>query len=163
MRAKPLLFDALDARFGSRTPRHASSTNHGFHVLEHPETLWLKHFTSYLCKHLSVTSLIWLHDGIWLSPTPSLTLIQAANRHASASIGLAASPLEFRLTSCHTLYLESLTPLLQGGPLPIDPPSNLSPPSPALHPPLTEQLARESFQRMMQRTALPSTTIVIDD
>ena len=163
VRAKPLVFDALDARFGSRTPRHASSTNHGFHVLERPETLWLKHFTSYLCKHLSVTSLIWLHDGIWLSPTPSLTLIQAANRHASASIGLAASPLEFRLTSCHTLYLESLTPLLQGGPLPIDPPSNLSPPTPALHPPLTEQLARESFQRMIQRTALPSTTIVIDD
>ena len=163
VRTKPRLFKALDDRFGARCPSNPTPANYGFHTLEHPETLRLKKFTSYLCEHHTIASLIWLHDGIWLSPQPSLEVVAAANRHASAHIGLPSSPLEFRITSCRTSCINVLTPLLRGGPLPLDPPSPLVPPHPTLHPPFAEQLARESFARMMHRTAVPSTTIIIDD
>ena len=137
MRAKPRLFEALDTRFGSRRPSNATPANYGFHVLEHPETLWLKKFTSYLCEHLSIASLIWLHDGTWLSPQPSLEVVTAANRHASAHIGLSSSPLEYRLTSCRSSYVNVLTPLLHGGTLP-----PLSPPLPPFTPPLLSSSPR---------------------
>ena len=163
VRTKPRLFRALDDRFGARHPSNPTHANYGFHTLEHPETLWLKKFTSYLCEHHPIVSLIWLHDGIWLSPRPPLEAIAAANRHASAHIGLPSSPLDFRITSCRPSYINVLTPLLRGGPLPLDTPSPLTPPRPALHPPFAEQLARESFTRMMRRTAAPSSIIVIDD
>ena len=68
VRTKPRLFQALDDRFGARRPSNPTHANYGFHTLEHPETLWLKKFTSYLCEHHPIVSLIWLHDGIWLSP-----------------------------------------------------------------------------------------------
>ncbi len=58
----------------------------------------------------------------------TLEIVAAANRHASAHIGLSSSPLEFRITSCRTSYINVLTPLLRGGPLPLDPPSPLVPP-----------------------------------
>ena len=89
--------------------------------------------------------------------------IAAANRHASAHIGLPSSPLDFRITSCRPSYINVLTPLLRGDPLPLDTPSPLTPPRPTLHPPFAEQLARESFTRMMRRTAVPSSIFVIDD
>ena len=163
VRTKPRLFRALDDRFGARHPSNPTHANYGFHTLEHPETLWLKKFTSYLCEHHPIASLIWLHDSIWLSPRPPLEAIAAANRHASAHIGLPSSPLDFRITSCRPSYINVLTPLLRGGPLPLDTPSPLTPPRPALHPPFAEQLARESFTRMMRRTAALSSLIVIDD
>ena len=72
VRTKPQLFRALDNSFGARHPSNPTHANYGFHTLEHPETLWLKKFTSYLCEHHPIVSLIWLHDGIWLSPRPSL-------------------------------------------------------------------------------------------
>ena len=118
VRTKPRLFQALDDRFGARHPSNPTPANHGFHTLEHPETLWLKKFTSCLCDHHPIASLIWLHDGIWLSPLPPLEAIAAANRHASAHIGLSSAPLEFRITSCRPSYIDVLTPLLRGGPLP---------------------------------------------
>ena len=163
VRTKPRLFQALADRFGARLPSNPTHANHGFHTLEHPETLWLKKFTSYLCEHHHIVSLIWLHDGIWLSPRPPLEAIAAANRHAAAHIGLPSSPLDFRITSCRPSYIDVLTPLLRGGPLPLDTPSPLTPPRPTLHPPFAEQLARESFTRMMRRTAPSSSLIVIDE
>ena len=45
----------------------------------------------------------------------------------------------------------------------LDSPPPLSLPLPQLHPPLAEHLARESFARMMRRTALPRSAIIIDD
>ena len=94
---------------------------------------------------------------------PPLEAIAAANRHASAHIGLPSSPLEFRITSCRPSYIDVLTPLLRGAPLPLDTPSPLTPPRPYTSPPFAEQLARESFTRMMRRTAPSSSLIVIDD
>ena len=60
-------------------------------------------------------------------------------------------------------YIDVLTPLLRGGPFPLDTPSPLTPPRPTLHPPFAEQLARESFTRLMRRNAPSSSLIVIDD
>ena len=134
VRTKSRLFAALDSRFGARQPSHATPANYGFHILEHPETLWLKKFTSYICDHTPITSLIWLHDGIWLAPLPSLEVLAAANRQASDHIGLPSSPLGFRVSSCRPSYHHALATLLRGGPLPLDLPSPLTPP-PSCSPP----------------------------
>ena len=69
-RAKKPVFDRLDQLFGSRTLNSLTTINRPFHILEHPETLWLRSFTEYICAHEVIASIIWLHDGIWISPLP---------------------------------------------------------------------------------------------
>ena len=90
--AKPSVLDAIEHRFGKRTLSTLTSANRPFHTLEHVETLWLKHFIMYLCQHADISSLIWLHDGVWLSPLPSPACLLAANRAASSHLGLEAAP-----------------------------------------------------------------------
>ena len=58
---------------------------------KHPETLWLKTFTSYLLSHHPASSLIRLHDGIWLTPAPPPSLVVTANLHATAALNLGES------------------------------------------------------------------------
>ena len=103
--AKTRVLAAIENRFGKRTLSTLASANRPFHVLEHVETLWLKHFATYLCQHADVASLIWVHDGVWLSPLPSPTILLAANRAASSHLGLEA-PLVLKTTEpvhllCH--------------------------------------------------------------
>ena len=85
-RAKRPVFERLDHIFGSRTLNTLTETNRPFHTLEHPETLWLRYFTEYICAHEVISSIIWLHDGIWISPLPSSSLLAAANLHASSRL-----------------------------------------------------------------------------
>ena len=66
-RAKTQVFERLDALFGKRTLQNITDTNRPFHTLEHPETLWLRLFTEYLCTHTSVVGVIWLHDGFFFA------------------------------------------------------------------------------------------------
>ena len=68
--AKPSVFAHINALFGERTLDSLSPRNMAFHILEHPETLWLRHFVIYMHRHHTFTSVIWLHDGVWLSPPP---------------------------------------------------------------------------------------------
>ena len=56
--AKTRVLASIENRFGKRTLSTLTSANRPFHVLEHVETLWLKHFAMYLCQHADVVSLI---------------------------------------------------------------------------------------------------------
>ena len=89
---KPRLLAALNQSLGPRTLSSLNSANLFFHTMEHPETLWLKSFTSYILSHHSTSSLIWLHDGIWLAPSRSPTTYQNPSLHSSVSARLATFP-----------------------------------------------------------------------
>ena len=111
--AKSLVLDAIEHRFGKRTLSTLTSANRPFHTLEHVETLWLKHFIMYLCQHADKPSLIWLHDGVWLSPLPSPDCLLAANRAASSHLGLEA-PLVLKTTVLTHMAQSAQADLLAG-------------------------------------------------
>ena len=110
--------------------------------MEHPETLWLKSFTSYILSHHSTSSLIWLHDGIWLAPSPPSSLIIAANLHATSALILGDRRLLIKTRPCTSLYQRAWQLFQLPGPPPPDPPPLTSIPPPTLHPPLSEIEAR---------------------
>ena len=168
---KPRLLAALNSSLGPRTLSSLTSANLFFHTMEHPETLWLKSFTSYILSHHSTSSLIWLHDGIWLAPSPPQPLIIAANRHATSALHLSDRPLLIKTRPCTSLYQRARQLFQLPGPPPPDPPPLQSIPPPALHPPLSEIEARRGFQRMMRnamntrapRPIAPSEVIDLND
>ena len=161
-RAKRPVFERLDHIFGSGTLNTLTETNRPFHTLEHPETLWLRYFTEYICAHEVISSIIWLHDGIWISPLPSSSLLAAANLHASSRLGVPL--LDYTVTSLLAHHRDVAARYLQLGSLPpAVPPSTVRPPPPALVPVLQERTARDAFMCMMARSAPPSDIIIIDD
>ena len=161
-RAKTQVFERLDALFGARTLQTITDANRPFHTLEHPETLWLRYFTEYLCTHATIVSVIWLHDGIWISPLPAASTLAAANLHASSRLGLPL--LDYTVTTLYAPYRKAYATYLHNGTLPPeDPPFVVRPPPPALVPILQERTARDAFMRMMERSAVPTDCIVIDD
>ena len=135
---KPRLLAALNSSLGPRTLSSLTSANLFFHTMEHPETLWLKSFTSYILSHHSTASLIWLHDGIWLAPSPPQSLVIAANLHATSALHLGDRPLLIKTRPCTDLYQSAWELFQLPGPPPPDPPPLRSIPPPALHPPLSE-------------------------
>ena len=163
-RTKSPLSEVLDSRLGPRTLPSLTLANRPFHTLEHPETLCLKSFVSYISHHFAIDSLIWLHDGIWIAPLPGAAILQAANRHASEIIGLL-DPLELRITACSKEYEESFSTLLRGVPLPILPSPitavEATAPSPTV--PFAQPAAKAAFQRMLLNNALPRGPIIVDD
>ena len=152
---KPRLLAALNQSLGPRTLSSLTSANLFFHTMEHPETLWLKSFTSYILSHHSTSSLIWLHDGIWLAPPPPSSLITAANLHATSALNLGDRPLLIKIRPCTSLYQRAWQLFQLPGPPPPDPPPLTSIPPPTLHPPLSEIEARRGFQRMMRNAMNP--------
>ena len=119
---KPRLIAALNHSLGPRTLSSLTSTNLFFHTMEHPETLWLKSFTSYILAHHSTSSLIWLHDGIWLAPPPPSSVIAAANLHATSALNLGDRPLLIKIRPCTSLYQHAWQLFQLPGPPPPDPP-----------------------------------------
>ena len=168
---KPRLIEALNSSFGPRTLSSITSANLFFHTMEHPETLWLKSFTSYILSYHATSSLIWLHDGIWLSPPPPESLIIAANRHATSALNLGERPLLIKVRPCTALYQSAWQLFQLPAPPPPDPPPFHSIPPPVPHSPLSEVEARRGFQRMMRnamntraiRPIAPAEVIDIDD
>jgi len=98
----------VETFFGPRDFSTVTPSNRPFYLLEHPEALWLKAFCSYIFSFQHVDSLIWFHDGIWISPAPSPDLVQAGNLHAATKIGLGTSPLLLRQRSCSDSYEQAL-------------------------------------------------------
>ena len=167
--AKPRVLDAIEHRFGKRSLSTLTSANRPFHILEHVETLWLKHFATYLCQHTDIASLIWLHDGVWISPLPSPNILLAANRAASSHLGLEA-PLVLKTLEFTQAAQSAQAELLAGRPPPSsDPPAVLHAPRPSVMPVLSEPRAQAAFLRMMARAARsgshshdPADIIVLD-
>ena len=65
------LLDALERVYGPRQLSTSTTRNRCFFLLERLEASWMKHFVSPLLSLFVPTSLIWLHDGIWVAPVPS--------------------------------------------------------------------------------------------
>ena len=114
--AKPSVFAHLNALFGDRTLASLSPSNMAFHILEHPETLWLRHFVIYMHRHHPFTSVIWLHDGVWLSPPPAADPLAAANTYAAMQIHLP--PLDFTYTPLRAQYETVFSDIMRGSPPP---------------------------------------------
>lgn len=154
-----LLNSSLEATLhhyhGPRSLPSINSSNYFFHSLEHPETLWLKSFTSYILSYHTTDSLIWLHDGIWIAPCPPADLIVAANHHSTEALDLGRQPLLLRVTPCGSLYDQAWKlfqlPILP----PPDPPPLAAPQPPPLRRPMSEVDARRGFIRMMRNAAPP--------
>ena len=107
----------------------------------------MKHFVSSLLTLYVPTSLIWLHDGIWVAPAPPRSLIDTANRLATTAIQISPLPLQLSCTPLFPKYKEAYQSTIHGSP----PPSQLR----LLHPPLSELEARQAFIRMMARQQQP--------
>jgi hypothetical protein len=62
--------------------------NRNFRTFEHVESVVMGAFLSFLRQRCDFTSVIWLHDGIWVLPPPPTGLIAEALAHAFAWAGL---------------------------------------------------------------------------
>ena len=114
----------------------------------------MKFFVSHLLQHFVPDSLIWLHDGIWISPLPPHDLIVTANRLATAQSRFSEDPLLLSCTSLKPSYQDVLSRTLSGmPPPPLDPLVLFRPPRQLLVPPLAETDAKRAFVRMMARQA----------
>ena len=113
-------------------------------------------------RHHSFTSVIWLHDGVWLASPPAADILAAANVYAATQIHLP--PLDFTYTPLRTQYEAVFSDTMRGTPPPArDEEFSLGAPRPQLHPPLQEPTARAALVRMMHRSALPRECIIVDD
>ena len=148
--AKEPLLARLELENGVRALRTSSPRNRCFFLLEHLESHWMKFFVSHLLQHSVPDSLIWLHDGIWISPLPPHDLIATANRLATAQSRFSEDPLLLSCTSLKPSYQDVLSRTLGGmPPPPLDPLVLLRPPRQLLVPPLAETDAKRAFVRMM--------------
>ena len=93
---KPRLLPRLEHSYTSRNIPSSSNRNRCYFLLEHLESSWMKQFVSHLLRDFTHASLIWIHDGLWISPPPSQTLIGTANRLATSFLGLSSSPLHLK-------------------------------------------------------------------
>ena len=154
---KSPLLDALERSFGARTLPTSTPRNRCFFLMEYLEARWMKHFVSSLLTLFVPNSLIWLHDGIWVSPVPSRSFIDTANRLATTALGISALPLQLSCTPLTANYKEVYQNMIHGSPPPShDPPPMFVPPLRLLHSPLTECEARLAFIRMMARQQHPA-------
>ena len=150
--AKEPLLARLERENGVRDLRNCGPRNRCFFILEHLESRWMKLFVSHLLQHSVPDSLIWLHDGIWISPAPSSELIATANRLATSQSGFSTDPLLLSFTPLKQSYLEVRARTIGGLPPPShDPFVVLRPPRQLLAPPLAETDAKRAFIRMMAR------------
>ena len=104
-------------------------------------------------QHADIASLIWLHDGVWVSPLPPSTCLLAANRAASSHLGLEA-PLALKTTALAQAAQSAQAELLAGRPPPSgDPPPLLHAPRPSVMTVLSEPRAQAAFLRMMAQAS----------
>ena len=81
-------------RRGYRAPAHANGGNSTYYVLESAEGAFMRVFVRALILQGHVpSSIIWLHDGIWISPRPTVACLRKAHRIARATLGHSAAQL----------------------------------------------------------------------
>ena len=69
-----------------------------FRVCEVLERKLTETFLQQLQRLYTFSSIIWLHDGIWVAPPPAPTSIEATNDHVCRSFNIDTMPPLFRLT-----------------------------------------------------------------
>jgi hypothetical protein len=81
-------------RQGFQAPLAATNTNILYFALEFLEQKFFQQFTKELCKMQDFTSVIYLHDGIWLEPAPLVPHVVAAALFAADALGVPYLPLK---------------------------------------------------------------------
>ena len=74
-----------------RDPAVLTGRNTHFRILEQLEVNVMVPFIDRLCELKAPRSLIWLHDGIWISPVPPMEALEAALSTAYQTAGLPES------------------------------------------------------------------------
>ena len=75
-----------------------------FRVCEILERQLTEAFLQRLQSEMHCTSVIWLHDGVWISPLPPPAIIETINHHVCHTFEIADTPPLFR---CTKLQLDS--------------------------------------------------------
>ena len=113
------VFDLLQLQTGSVIAVTLASLRSGFfglreqafRALECIEFGIMYRFVELLTQHSTLASLIWLHDGVWISPVPSRALLAKIESAVCAEHSLAPDPPLFRITELNGLR-ESVVPAL---------------------------------------------------
>jgi hypothetical protein len=89
-------------RQGFQAPLTTTEANVLYFALEFLEQKYFQTFTSELCKMQDFTSVVYLHDGIWLEPAPLAPQVVAAAMAAATNLGVPYLPLKAH--SLHTNF-----------------------------------------------------------
>ena len=106
------LFSELQMQANAATQTYATTIRAGtfgsrertFRVLECMEMALTLRLVDLLTTHSILHSLVWLHDGIWISPVPSEELINSIDRQICQEFNLQASSTLFRVKSLQDSY-----------------------------------------------------------
>jgi hypothetical protein len=91
-------------RHGFQAPPTTTDANVLYFALEFLEQKYFQTFTTELCKMQDFTSVVYLHDGIWLEPAPLAPHVVAAAMSAADALGVPYLPLKAQ--SLHTNYCD---------------------------------------------------------
>ena len=100
------VFDLLKLQAGAVVTTTLASLRHGpfrlneqaFRALECVEFGIMYRFVELLTQHSSIASLVWLHDGIWISPAPDRALLTLIDNTVGLEHSLEMDIPLFRLT-----------------------------------------------------------------
>ena len=79
-----------------------------YFVLEHYEAIFMRTFAKYFLTYFEPLSMLWIHDGIWLHPSPPELLMQQAEQHAQHVTGMELQFAHKSLLQDHVAALASL-------------------------------------------------------
>ena len=81
-------------RKGYRAPAHATSGNRAYYILESAGAAFMRVFIrALILQGYTPSSMIWLRDGIWIAPRPSVLCLRKAHRAARTTLGHGAAQL----------------------------------------------------------------------
>ena len=105
------VFDLLQLQAGAVVATTLASLGRGplglseqaFRALECIEFGIMYRFVELLTQHSSLASLIWLHDGVWISPAPDRALLDVIEHTVSGEHSMAVNAPLFRITKLDSL------------------------------------------------------------
>ena len=105
------IFDLLQLQSGSVVAVTLDSLRRGhfglkekaFRALECIEFGIMYRFVELLTQHSTISSLIWLHDGVWMSPLPCRSLLDKIDSVVCREHSLSPNPPLFRVTELRTV------------------------------------------------------------
>ena len=105
------VFDLLQLQTGAVVATTLASLRKGpfglseqaFRALECIEFGIMYRFVELLTQHSSLASLIWLHDGVWISPAPDRALLEKIENTVCAEHAMVSNVPLFRLTCLTSL------------------------------------------------------------
>ena len=90
--AKPDFVRACEAANLQRAHARISEGNHTYFLLEGIEAAFMRAFVGALLVHVKPMSLVFIHDGLLVSPEPSRAHLDSCLHEASLSLGIDPPP-----------------------------------------------------------------------